>query len=100
MKKVYLIYECSGSWEDYNKYLVDSRFDKDESDDKLKSFNLELKNKKEILSELQGHMIDCIEEECSKCDDCFELGMEIDDINGYRQDEVEVLEKGEGDIDV
>lgn len=98
MKKVYLIYKSSGSHEDYNECLVDSRFDKDESDKKLNELISELENKRQRLLGLEVHLDNClVEGGCKKCDEYWELDIEmsLEDINGYIQKEIEVLEKGE-----
>ena len=98
MKKVYLIYESSGSFEDYNECLVDSRFDKDESDKILNKLRSELENKRQRLLGLEVHLDNClVEGECEKCNEYWELKSEMspEDINGYIQREIEVLEKGE-----
>ena len=98
MKKVYLIQESSWTCEDYNECLVDSRFDKDESDKKLNKLRSELDNKRQRLLGLEVHLDNClVEGECEKCDEYWELEgeMSLEDINGYIQKEIEVLEKGE-----
>ena len=105
MKKVYLIYESSGSFEDYNECLIHSTFDKDDSDNKLNKLRSELYNKRQRLLGLEVHLDNClVEGECEKCDEYWELKSEmspedinvyIEGVNGYIQKEIEVLEKGE-----
>lgn len=55
-KKIYLIYEHSGSYEDYMKYLIKAFFDKN------KAINYKNKKEKEIEKDKMQY-----EKYCSKC---------------------------------
>lgn len=98
MKKAYLVFGISGEWEDYSEGLVDTRFDKCESDEILSKFRVELDNKRQELLGLEVHVENCLEdrdESCKKCDEFFDLQFKLYDINGYRQVDVNVCEEGE-----
>ena len=81
MKTVYLIYEGSGSWEDYREHIVDSKLTLKDAESKV----LELKNivelKEKKLEKLLLHYDSCNNIDCSICDEFYELGNELE--KGY-----------------
>lgn len=92
MTKIYLIYGSSGSWDDFNEWIECAFFDKDVANSKLQSLEDELKSDRDSIEKLADshEYLSCTLDECSVCDEIYDRQYELQDMNGYRVEEIEV----------
>lgn len=93
--KVYLVKEYGGEWEDKYVTLISAHFDKTIAEEKVANLEKVLQTNKAKLELLENlyYKCDCLgdsENYCEKCKEYHVVYLEIENINGYGIEEIEV----------